>query len=111
MGIKLQEAHTADPIVYDRVHLLQLRIEQDLQIMDSDPSMYTVMVRWRYYGVDSEGKRHYREVIVQKYEDFLALVKKEAIKGNLTLYNTFKSVEEAVGVLISLKTGIKSTIT
>jgi len=106
MGIRLQGAPSQPAVVYDRVHLTELSIEQPLFTNDRLPPVYKVVVGYRLYGVTDDGTRHYLskggEVAI---EDFLRAAQDKAMAGNPAMLLALQAIETAVATIITDQTG------
>lgn len=111
MGIQISNAAVAPSIAYDRVHLVALRITQNLYYDDSQWPKYNVEIEYRLYGIH-EGQRYYeigdsKRVVL---EDYLASAQAALVDGDPTLLMALGGIEQAVATILSEQVGLNTSI-
>jgi len=110
MAIELEQAESQPPVVFNRIHLIKLEIYQHDQMNENAPNLFDIIIKYRYYGIEADGTRHFQGVNIIKHTDFITLAMKRAGEGDQTLINAFFTIQEAIAALITLNTGINSTV-
>lgn len=103
MGVQINSGTSATPAVtYDRVHLINLSINQPVFEVDASVPLYSVELHYRTYGV-VDGIRYYKDepIAVVRVEDFVTLAMTKTTTGDMTLINALGSIEQAVAAILS----------
>jgi hypothetical protein len=112
VGIQVTNTAAIPVLEFKNVHLVRLNITQPLQENNSLAANYHVMIVYRLFGVDGDGKRHYRpEEIEIEIDDFLTMAMTEYAAGDPTLIMAFKSIETAIAALITKDQGLSTKVT
>lgn len=107
MGIQVTNAVQQPTIVYDQVLLVELSIKQHMQEIHVKAPIFHIMIIYKMFGVDQQGKRHY-EADQHEIEinDYLAKALAEYSLGDPTLMRSIKANEAAIASLIQSDRGI-----
>lgn len=106
MGIQIQNAAIKPAIVYDRIHLTHLEINQPTFEADANQAVYTLKLTYRHYGI-VDGIRYYQseDVNTISVDDYLTLAMTKAAAGDMTMISAMQSIEAIVASLIASETG------
>jgi hypothetical protein len=111
MGIRISEPTAQPAVVFDRVHLLRLEIEQPTFANDNLQPIYKLHIEYRLYGVDVDGIRHYKgetqEIVIN---DFLQDAISDYQAGDPTLYRALGGIEMAVAAIIADSNKIETSL-
>lgn len=109
MGIRIESAPSQPAVVYDRIHVLALMIEQSIYHDDSKDPVYEVQIDYRLYGVQ-DGQRYYHGPIHHvEVDDFIVLAREKAAAGDMTLANALPAIESAIAVILEHHGAVKVT--
>lgn len=110
MGIVVENAPGMPEIVYNRIHVLTLTIEQPIFDDDTKHPKYQVYILYKLYGVH-ENKRYYEPGATRrlKVDDFYALAMERYMAGNPAFAQAMGALEIAVSTLISEQTEFKNS--
>lgn len=101
MAIKISNPQTEPELVYENFFMDEIRITQTPKEDHAGISDFTLVVIYRLYAVDSQGKRHYRPVIKHiSIDDYLTLAMQKAQAGDPDLLNAMQSIETALAKII-----------
>lgn len=101
MGIEVEISETRPELVYNRVHLEELRIVQDRPNSEPDHPKYDMVVTFRLYGLDQEGNRYYSaKPKVISIKDYLTVAMAQAMQGDMRLANAMGAIESALSDVI-----------
>ena len=103
MGIQITSGAAAQPaVIYDKVHVTNLIVQQPIYTNDADQPQYRIEVHYRIYGV-ADGVRYYTADPVQiiVLEDFLTKAMSEAAGGDMTLLDALGGIESAVAAILN----------
>lgn len=111
MAIQISAPESMPAIVYDRIHMTKMIIDQPTQINDADLATYHVDIYYRLYGIVNN-VRYYKDGDVSKISipSFLveALTKRD--QGDTTLITAFTAIEQAVSLIIAEKAGLNTAV-
>jgi hypothetical protein len=111
MGIQLATAVSQPEVVFDKVHVTTLTVEQPLNTDDSKPPYYKVLIEYRLYGVDADGQRHYQSLTHEAdVKDFFAVAMLQAQNGDPRLIQALATIEVAIAAIIAEQTGIATEV-
>ena len=102
MAIQVTNPDSIPPLVYDRVHLIELQIKQpNMQRVDDQP-VYQVMIRYKMYAVDNDGNIHYHNKIHWiVIDDYIQAATVKAASGDMDMLNALGGIEIALTTLIA----------
>lgn len=104
------EAETTDEqphVLHNRAFMETLYVFQHEQLHEDDPNIFDVRFVYRWYGVDSSGKRHYKNEGKQlvPHEDFLKVAQQEAAQGNMEFMEAFNAIQKAFALMVKRHSG------
>jgi hypothetical protein len=103
MGIKVDSGEMQPAIVFDRVHVTNLQIQQPVYTDDNLLPKYHVYIEYKLYGVDVHMQRHYKPGSFEaEVEDFITMATELAREGNMALALALPSIEQAIATIIQL---------
>ena len=106
MGIQVKTAESQPAVVFDKVHVTELKVEQPQFEDDTRPPFYSVSISYRMYGVDGENKRHYRGNASEiEIKDFYGVAMDRYQNGDPELAQALGAIERAIAIIISEQTG------
>lgn len=110
MGIVVDNAPSIPSIVFDRIHVLTLTIEQPVFTDDTRSPKYTVYILYKLYGV-LNGTRYYEPGSTRRLrvEDFYQLAMERYMSGNPDYAISMQALETAISTLISEQTEFKNS--
>lgn len=110
MAIKIENAPQSPALIYDRIFLNCLKIEQEQELLDSNIPIYNLTVEYRLYAVDSEGIRHYQpKVSILVIKNYMASAIAKAQVGDMDLLNAMGAIEIALAEIIKDQTDLGTT--
>lgn len=105
MGVRINEGQAVNKpgLVYDNVFLVRLDIRQEHSDYDNSMPGYKVLVKYRMFGVDEDGKRHYSGEGIQtvSYKDYLSVALEKAAVGETAFLEAFAGIEKAVAAIVA----------
>ncbi len=111
MGIQLSESTARPAIVFDKVHVSEIKIEQPMFEDDTRPPFYKVSIEYRLYGVDDQNKRHYEGKAYEiEVVDFYAVAIRKIAEGDPRLAQALGAIEQAVALIIQNEMGIGAEV-
>ena len=94
-------------LVYDRVFMQRLNIQQASVRVDATPPSYELQIEYRTYAVDGEGARHYSpKVNVVLLSDYYSAAMEKALKGDMELVQAMQAIEKALALIIQDQTDL-----
>jgi len=107
MAIEISKPGIVPRLVYDRVHMQNLQIEQRLAIDNLAAPVYELTIEYRLYAIDENNKRHYdNKVKIINIEDYLSEALEKAQKGKPELLNAMQAIEKALALILESKADI-----
>jgi len=104
MGIRITDAEPEEALVYDRVFMDALNIDQTVVKTVTDPAKYAIRITYRMYAVDSQGAPHYRtrsnSVVIS---DYLSEAMQKAATGDMDLLAALGAIQDAVAIILQDK--------
>jgi hypothetical protein len=102
MAIEISQAEETPQLVYNRIILCDLHMNQRLNAVDSYPPYYTLKIEIRRYAVDSEGKRHYSpSTDILSIDDYATVAMTKAQQGDMDLANAASAIEAALAKIVA----------
>ena len=110
MAIKIENAPESPALIYDRIFLNILKIEQEQDIVDANMPVYNLTVEYRLYAVDLNGIRHYQpKVSILVIKNYMASAIAKAQTGDMDLLNAMGAIEIALAEIIKDQTDLGTT--
>jgi hypothetical protein len=101
MGIQIAASVSQPVVVFDKVFLQRLSIDQYLVVDDAPLPKYRVSIEYRLYGV-VDGVRHFHNDIRElEVPDFVALATTQAQAGDFVLAQALPAIELAIAKLVA----------
>jgi hypothetical protein len=101
MGIEVEVSEVRPELVYNKVHLEELRVIQDRPNVEPDQPHYDMQVTFRLYAVDENGTRFYStKPKVISIRDYLTEAMVQAAQGDMRLINAMMAIESALSDVI-----------
>lgn len=111
MGIQVKTAESQPAVVFDKVHVSELKIEQPQFLDDSRSPYYTVSIEYRMYGIDETGKRHYQGNAYEvEIKDFFGVAMSQLQQGDPRLIQALQTIEHAIAAIISQQMAIEADV-
>jgi len=102
MGIKIQNAEKRSELTYDRIHLSELEIVQNMPSLEPKHPYYELRLVYRLYAVDPDTKkRHYGEQKILKIPDYISKAMKELQEGDARLIQAMVAIEQALAEILN----------
>lgn len=102
MGIEITAGDTVEALVYNKIHLENLLVEQPLIATEQTQPIYRLTIRYRIYAVGSTGQRYYIPgARFIRIEDYLTLAITKAGEGDEALLGALLAIETALATIIS----------
>ncbi len=112
MGIQVKTADSQPAVVFDKVHVYELKVEQPQFIDDSRPPYYVVTILYRMYGIDNEGKRHYQGNTFEiEVKDFFGVAMEQYNQGDPRLLTALGTIESAIAAIITQQMNVETQVT
>lgn len=110
MAIKIENAPKSPALVYDRIFLNCLKIEQEQDIVDENIPNYNLTIEYRLYAVDSDGMRYFQpKVSILTLKNYMASAIAKAQTGDMDLLNAMGAIEIALAEIIKDQTDLGTT--
>jgi hypothetical protein len=110
MAIKIENAPELPALVFDRVFLNCLKIDQEQDNIDSNIPIYNLTIEYRLYAVDEQGIRHYQpKVTVITMKNYMSSAIAKAQMGDMDLLNAMGAIEIALAEIIKDQTDLGTT--
>ncbi len=107
MAIKLTAPNNPQSLTYDRLFLISLNIEQVQDVVDSNQPVYSFLLRYKVYAIDSSGNRVYNnKVYTINVPDYLTDAIAKASSGDNTLLAAVSAIEKAMSLLVTDKSNL-----
>ena len=105
MGIVVDNAPKIPEIVFNRIHVLTLTIDQAVFTDDTKYPKYIVYILYKLYGV-LNGVRHYEPGSTRRLrvDDFYQLAMERYMSGQPEFAISMQALENAISTLISEQT-------
>lgn len=111
MGIKLSESSSRSAVVFDKVHVSEIKIEQPMFEDDTRPPYYKVSIEYRLYGVDSQKVRQYEGKAYEvEVKDFYAVAVNQMVNGDPRLIQALATIEHAIASIIAGEMGVSTEV-
>lgn len=95
MPIRIGDYEAQPAVIFDRVHLVRLVVEQPVPARE--PTLYSVEIEYRLYGYAADGSLHYRpEAHVVTIPDYLAKAATDP-----ALLAALPAIEQAIAALVA----------
>lgn len=111
MGIKIASPETQPAVEYDHVFMETLTIHQKTYTDDAAAPEYSLQVIYRMYGLDEDGKRHYkaknRSICV---DDVMTEATMMAMGGDMSLANAMGAIEIALAKILEKELGASAMV-
>lgn len=102
MAIQVTEGEVQPALVYDKVFMQNLSVEQRPVTFDNVPPQYALRIEYRLYAVDEAGNRHYQDRVDSLViGDALTVAVAKAQQGDESLLNAIKAIEQGLAILIN----------
>jgi hypothetical protein len=110
MAIRIENAPELPALVFDRVFLNCLKIDQEQDNNDSNIPVYNLTIEYRLYAVDSNNIRHYHpKVSIITIRNYMASAIAKAQTGDMDLLNAMGAIEIALAEIIKDQTSLGTT--
>jgi hypothetical protein len=110
VAIEIQNAKVMPELVYNRVFMQRLNIQQKSVSDDGASPGYELQIEYRTYAVDGEGVRHYSpKVNVILLSDYFSVAMERATKGDTELVEAMQSIEKALALIIQDQSDLGNT--
>lgn len=111
MGIQVKTAESQPAVVFDKVHVVELKVEQPQLVDDSRPPYYVVSILYRMYGVDDTGKRHYQGNTYEvEIKDFYGVAVNQYEQGDPRLLQALGTIETAIAAIITQQMNVETQV-
>jgi hypothetical protein len=111
MGIQISDAVSQPAVIFDKVHVLELRISQPVFYDDSKSPQYVVVIEYRLYGIDEAGQRHYKgDTYEIEIKDFYSVAISQYQAGDPRLAQALAAIEQAIAVIIGQQMNIDASV-
>jgi hypothetical protein len=102
MGIKIENAEVRSELVYNKIHLNELEILQNMPIHDPKQPYYELRLVYRLYAVDPDTKkRYYGEQKILKITDYISKAMSELQNGDPRLIQAMGAIEQALADILN----------
>jgi hypothetical protein len=109
MAIEITNVESKPSVVYNRVLLNSLKIDQKPILEDDTPAYYKLRIEYTVYGVDENGQRQYKPKInVIHLDDVGAHAMEKAMQGDLDLAQAMAAIEAAFAKIVEDQTSLGS---
>jgi len=110
MSITIDTPSVPESLQYDHIFMLGLQIKQEPTQNSLLPPVYNIVIRYRIYAIDSQGKRHFKKKNFSvSVNDYLAAAKAKEALSDTRMIDALKAIEIALSQLITEKGTIGST--
>lgn len=98
MAVVVENAKQAPVLLFNRVFMESLSIDQRMAEIDTDQPYYVLKITIRMYAVDQNGKRHYEQNVDNIIlDDFQSLAIAKAVnEGDMDLANAGEAIKLAL---------------
>ncbi len=100
MGIQVQSNVTQPSVVFDKVFLRNLTIEQTEFEKDSLTPHYKIYIEYRLYGVMEDTRYYHSDIREIEINDFIAEAMRKAQIGDMVLISALPAIEAAIAKLV-----------
>lgn len=107
MAIQITNAKSYPALVYNKVHLKELKILQPCREAEVPVPNYDLFITYVTYAVDEEGNRYYQSDLKSiTIKDYAALALEKAQAGDTDLFVAMQAIEAALASIIEDQTDL-----
>lgn len=101
MAIIIKDTESLPALVYDRIFLDSLEIQQEKETNNGVQPLYKVKVSYRIYAVGEENKRYFKPGLYTIYlPDYVTKAMEKAARGDMDMLTVMQSIQQALALLI-----------